>query len=983
MKKKYLFILLLICSYYVNAQTWTGGSTNWNNPANWNPMTVPTSNDIATIPGGLGNYPVLQNNITVRSINMQAGSKLDVNGFSLTIISNDFVYFTGATLINSDATKDIILNINTGDLGFTTYFKNNTVNDNIVFNLSGGNTFLEGDAGVANQFNGNVTYNITDRLPVKISDAVPSQFNGNLTVNRTSKGETHVCNGGGNITGNYLFIDNTGSITLMGNNTAKTNIAGTVNITVNDPSVSTATSIFEMHRIINQTNGGNILIQNTAGFLIERDTLKNVAINITGTRGNIIGDILNSSITANTLVSNNVTSLGNSRIYVRDNLFTGNSNFITNGNLIDLYEWGNHFIGNTTFTVNSGTSLHVCYTASSIFDGNVTINRTVAGYTEAFVYGAIINGNFIYTNNTAGDTHLGNFYGFPGRKTTISGTINITAHFATAGVFALDEVMNQAGGGNIDVLNSKGADIKNDTLIVNAFSITGYSNGFAEFFNNQVTGNVTLADAASNSGSFVTDLRNNIVTGTSSFTSNGSSAFFDAYNPQFGDFSNTYFGDVTYTRNNGDIYIGVGGVASNMVSYCQNLTLNSASNITIGKIKFICSGNSIIEQLGTQPIIADEITIEKTGTGKVTLNDPVTISAKVTFISGIIYSSIINSLTFGISAIQTGASPTSYLDGPVTKIGNTAFTFPVGKPGEFALISISAPANVTDAFRAQYFSGNPAGGGYNTALKDASLDHLSSSEYWILDRTVGTSPVFVTLTWDAARSGPINNLSDLRVARWNGSLWKDEGNSMVTGTNAAGSITSLGAVTNFSPFTLGSATAANVLPVKLVSFTGNKCNSNICLSWITENEQNLSHYEIEKSNDGIIFSSFINVNAINTTAKNTYNAKDVSPFGGISFYRLKIIDKDGRFKYSSVIKVNIDDTHLVSLLPNPAHNFIFLKGIKAFSAVKIISLTGKIMLQQNITSDLREINISNLPADIYLVQLLGKEKTVTLKLIKY
>ena len=983
MKQNYLLILLLLSATSLMAQSWTGAAgTDWNSAGNWNPMVVPTSNDIAIIPGSLGNYPVLVSNVIVRSINMQAGSRLDVNGFSLTIISNDFVYFTGATINNSNAATDIVINIKTGDLGSPAYFKNNIVNDAIVFNLTGISPFLEGDAGVANQFNGNVTYNIAGTLPVNISHIVPSQFNGNLTVNRSVIGETHVCNGGGNITGNYLFNDNTGSTTVMGANAVKTSVGGTINITAGDPSTNAA-AFFEIHRMINQTNGGMINIQNIAGFIVEKDTLKITALTITGKRGNGNGQVLNSSITGITSISTNATALGSAPIYINDNLFTGNTNFTMNSGLgVPFYEWGNHYIGNTTFTANGEGSIQICYTiAGSVFDGDVTINRTAAGYTEAFTYGAIITGNFIYTNNTAGNTHLGNFNGFTGRKTTINGTINITAHYTTPGVFAINELENKTGGGNIDVLNSKGANVKNDTLIVNAFTITGYRNDFAEFFNNKITGNVTLADDATNSGSFVTDMRNNIITGTSSFTNNGSSLFFDATNSGSSNFSNKYFGDVTYTRNNGDIYIGVGGSASNVTEYSQNLTLNSASNILIGKIKFTGTGNSIIEQLGTQPIIVEQLIIEKTGAGKITLNDSVTISETVSFSSGIIYSSTANSLIFKNTATQTGASVTSYLDGPGTKIGNTAFTFPVGKPGEYAPISISAPLNSTDAFRAQYFTTDPASV-YNVTLKDATLNHLSSSEYWVLDRTVGTSSVFVTLSWDNSRSGAVNNLSDLKVARWNGSMWKDEGNSLVTGTIAAGFITSASEVANFSPFTLASATPLNPLPVRITRFTASKCNSGICLLWVTENEQNLSQYEIEKSSDGSIFRRIASIAAVNTAAKNTYTTKDSSPFNGNNFYRLKMIDEDGNFKYSDIVKVNADDPQHISVFPNPAHNFILLKGINDYKTVKIVDVTGKIQLQQHITTGVKEINTSYLPAGMYLIHLIGSTKTITIKLVK-
>jgi len=981
MKNIYLFTLLMMTAATVTAQTWTGASgTNWNNASNWNPMVIPGSNDIAVIPAGAGNYPVLTNNITVRSINMQAGSQIDVNGFSITIISNDFVYFTGATLNNSNAATDIVLNINTASLGFTTYFKNNTVNDAIIFNLSGYDTFLDGDAGPANQFNGDVTYNIAGSVVVNISHVIPSQFNANLTVNRTIKGETHVFNGGGTVAGNYTFTDNTGSIILMGTNVAKTSIAGTVNITATDPSTNSATAVFEMHRIINQTTGGSINVQNTAGFFVEKDTLKVSALSITGYRGNINALLYNNAITGPVTLSNNSIPLGNAGIYIRDNLFTGNVTVTKNSNGYPLYEFGNHYIGNTIFNCDGVGPVQLCYTAASQFDGNITINRSVAGYTEAFTYGAVINGNFTYTNNTAGDTHLGNFYDFPGRKTVISGTINITAHYATPDVFALNEVMNQTGGGTVDVLNSKGFNIKKDTLIINTFSITGYRDLSGEFFNNFITADVTIGDDASNSF-FLTDMRNNIITGNSSFTNNGNSTLFDAYSQGSFDYHNKYNGNVTYTRTNGEIYIGVGGLASNINEYSQNFTLNSASNIFIGKIKFTGSGNSIIEQLSTQPIVAEQLVIEKTGTGKITLNDPVTVSGNATFINGIIYSTATNNLIFANSATQTGASATSYIDGPVTKTGNTAFTFPVGKPGEYAPISISAPLNATDAFRAQYFTNDPSASGYNVNLKDATLNHLSSSEYWILDRTAGTSNVLVTLSWDISRSGAVNNLPDLRVARWNGSMWKDEGNSVTTGTNSGGTVTS-NTVSNFSPFTLSSATVLNPLPVNLISFTGSKCNENICLWWITDNEQNCAYYTIEKSSDGINFSTLSTVPAKNTGTTTNYDAKDLYPFASNNFYRLKITDLNGSYKYSAITKIIFDKPVLITVLPNPAHDFVILKGISDYQHARIISMSGIPLQQQLVTNGIVRIDITSLPAGVFFVELTGNNKTTRVKILK-
>ena len=150
-----------------------------------------------TIPGSVasGNWPVFAGNVTINSINMQSGSQLNVNGFTLTLNGvNTYIYFTGATLNNSSGATDIVINVYTGASGYATYFRSNTVNDAIIFNITGaGNSpFFEGDVALPINYNGNASFNINDAVPVYISYMSPSQYNGNLTINRTVAGGTNL-----------------------------------------------------------------------------------------------------------------------------------------------------------------------------------------------------------------------------------------------------------------------------------------------------------------------------------------------------------------------------------------------------------------------------------------------------------------------------------------------------------------------------------------------------------------------------------------------------------------------------------------------------------------------------------------------------------------------------------------------------------------------------------------------------------------------
>jgi len=1354
MKKVYIFLLLAISCSIIQGQTWNGSvNTDWNNGSNWTPAGIPTNAGNIIIPGGLTNYPILSGKVTINSIDMQPGSQLDVNGSDLTITGvNMNINFNGVVFNNSNGATDIVLNINTGINGFLTSFRGNTINDNIVFNLTGSNQFIEAVAAPANVYNGNATFNINDVLTTYISYGVPSQFNGNLTVNRTVAGPTSLFYAGASVTGNFSYINNTGSSTSMGNLSYKTSIGGTVNITAHYPSPGG----FEILRLVNQTTGGIIDVQNSQGFNVQNDTLLVSALSITGYRGNQYANLLNNSITGNVTTADDASYGGGFLTYIRNNVITGNSNFSNNGsntfaeadvsssgniyngnvtfngggaaNLLIgygaplqctgdltinrtaagltsafnsgaviggnftytnntagetgfgnlLYKtsiggtinitanfttpnnfgmhrlvnqtnggsitvtnsrgfsvqndtllltamsitgykggqygylfnnaitgnvtiaddisfgegfstnirnniitgnsnftitgintfaesdgagYGNRYIGNLTFNCAGNGNVYISYLDTLECTGDLTINRTAAGLTLAFNSGAVIGGNFTYTNNTAGETGFGNllnktsiggtiniianfttsnnfgmhrlvnqtnggsitvtnslgfslqndtllftamnitgykggqyaylfnnhitgnvtiaddvtygggystnirnntingnssftingfntfaeadgvgfanrYYGnvsFTGAgpasmfiayldtlhctgdltinrtvagltlafnsgaviggnftytnntagetgfgnlasKTSIGGTINITANFTTPNNFGMHRLINQTNGGSITINNSLGFSVQNDTLLVAAMNITGYKGGqYGYFYNNAITGNVTIANDASYSGGYYTYLRSNIINGNTSIANNGANVLFDADQPGAG---SKYLGDVTYIKTGAGVSVGAGDV--NEIS--GNLTLNSSDGIGLGKIKFNGSTSSIIEQLSIQPVIIAELSIDKTAVGTITLNDTVSIITSTSFINGIINSSAGKELIFLDNANYSGASNISFVNGPCKKIGNDAFIFPVGKANMFAPISIAAPVLTTDAFRAEYFNSVPHDNGYDSTLKGPGIDHISAREYWLLNRTEGVTATAVTLSWEASRSGGINNLGDLRVARWNGSLWTDEGNGGTTGNNAAGTILTAGAVTDFSPFTLASATSLNPLPIHLISFSALKHNDQVKLQWTAENELNFSHYEIERSGNGNSFTMITTVLAKGGMEQNGYEANDVQPLTGINYYRLKMVDKDGKFNYSIIIKVDLTKKYTVSIVPNPAHDYIIINGADNFKNIQLIDATGKLVRQLNKTTANR-YDIPGLNRGLYFVRLTAPGETITVKVI--
>ena len=122
------------------------------------------------------------------------------------------------------------------------------------------------------------------------------------------------------------------------------------------------------------------------------------------------------------------------------------------------------------------------------------------------------------------------------------------------------------------------------------------------------------------------------------------------------------------------------------------------------------------------------------------------------------------------------------------------------------------------------------------------------------------------------------------------------------------------------------------LPVKLTSFTGKAVNKTSELKWTSEAEVDLGSYELQRSRDGINFST-IAITFAKNELKNNYAYTDLRPNDGSNFYRLKMIEKDGTYNYSNTVVLNFGDVKNIhiAIAPNPVKTTINLqmKGLPA------------------------------------------------------
>ncbi|NOT51590.1 MAG: hypothetical protein HOP10_09960 [Chitinophagaceae bacterium] len=151
---------------------------------------------------------------------------------------------------------------------------------------------------------------------------------------------------------------------------------------------------------------------------------------------------------------------------------------------------------------------------------------------------------------------------------------------------------------------------------------------------------------------------------------------------------------------------------------------------------------------------------------------------------------------------------------------------------------------------------------------------------------------------------------------WTNALINDPGfgvaisvkRAVADGTPTAGQVNSIRITVNFNYLTL---------PVLLTSFTATKQTSSVQLNWKTSSEANMDHYEVERSSNGVSFSSIANVASMNTPVAN-YNYIDTRPSPGISYYRLNMKEITGEQKYSPVAAVSFArNSNTTFLYPSP------------------------------------------------------------------
>ncbi len=414
-----------------------------------------------------------------------------------------------------------------------------------------------------------------------------------------------------------------------------------------------------------------------------------------------------------------------------------------------------------------------------------------------------------------------------------------------------------------------------------------------------------------------------------------------------------------------------------LLGNAASLTANASSTLSIPG-KFTMVGTATFTDNGTTkfnggsaqtiPTAAyNNLTIDNTS--GVSLGGAVTVNGTLTLTNGILTSTSTNILTFSSTATAvSGGSDANHVEGPMAKVGNTAFIFPCGDAGKWARLGIS-DISASETFTVQYHKSTPAS---NTAMSDP-ITKVSDNEWWQIDRA-GSATASITYYWQDSKWSGIGNFDDLRLGHWNGSAWEE-----VTGTYShtgsadlssalIGSLKVTG-VSNFSPFAPASINnTSNTLPVELTSFELKaKGDKAIELLWQTASELNNDGFEIQRSTDAKNWKTLGFVNGAGSSNYTiNYQYIDANP-ELLNYYRLKQVDYDGKSIFSGIkfIKTALS-SYAKAIYPNPTDNVINV-DISNIKDIQLYDAVGHWIKSLPILDN--TISVASLPKGIYYLKL--------------
>ena len=550
------------------------------------------------------------------------------------------------------------------------------------------------------------------------------------------------------------------------------------------------------------------------------------------------------------------------------------------------------------------------------FGGASPINYTAAGSTVSWTGGT--NTSWTLASNWGGCNPPA-----CGINAVVGPSSSNQPNLAAGNYYVNDLTINSGGvltlqaGANLHIC---GNFTNSGSIVANAASTITFDNASA---NHSLTGAFVGPDAIGNlvvtqTGGTVT-INNNIDLKGSFTTSNATSVF--NVNGKYMKIAGNFTNNATAT------FTGVAG---------STLEFNGSAAQTYNH--------------GTGGIQLNNVLMNHTGPGLTLLSNMAVNTGTMTLTQGRIITNAnsVNINNTSNTAITAG-NTSSFVEGNLRRSLNGAatgvFEFPVGSPTtgyQRATIDFTSATTIPQ-LTARFDNYAPPMGPSANECPNNTYNSLAmfNNGYWTITASANpTSGNYTTTLWPT-------NVTNNTGLGWTVAKGTSTATFALNGACApstAGQVIRTG-MNGFSVFGVAQSTAP--LPVEFISFTGVALDESNHLTWSTASETNSQFYYIERSDDGINFTTIGRKDAAGTTSQiHHYTFDDFSPIEGTNYYRLRQADYNGATMYSDVISLEFHrgNMTLTNVKPNPTNgevNFDFNSPVETQLHVVITDVTGR------------------------------------------
>jgi hypothetical protein len=167
-------------------------------------------------------------------------------------------------------------------------------------------------------------------------------------------------------------------------------------------------------------------------------------------------------------------------------------------------------------------------------------------------------------------------------------------------------------------------------------------------------------------------------------------------------------------------------------------------------------------------------------------------------------------------------------------------------------------------------------------------------------------------------------------------------------------------------FDFDTITVSGTIPVTGLTLTARKDQNRIALNWFTLTEINSSHFELERSKDGVLFEKIAQTPAAsNSNSRRDYAYMDAQPFANLNYYRIKQVDRDGRSAYSTIQLVRMNDTKPFLIFPTVTSSCITISGIAETVQVRLYNAAKQLVKAEKVNTGNGLIDMNALPTGNY------------------